>query len=111
MRRTRILVVEDDPDVRDLVVELLETEGYDVQTASNRREALNVAAQRACDLILTGRRCSPGLVIERTLAKDSAALLAQPAGLVLPKPFTPAELCQVLRRALATSAPRPCSAA
>jgi len=105
MRRIRILVVEDDPDVRDLVAEILESEGYEVRTASNRREAIDVAAQRACDLILTGLRSSLVLVIGRTLAKDCEALLAQPAGLVLPKPFTPSELRQVIRRALATPAP------
>src|SRR5437899_6853400 len=36
----RILVVEDDPDVRDALVHLLETEGYTVGAAGDGSEAL-----------------------------------------------------------------------
>jgi CheY-like chemotaxis protein len=37
-----ILVVEDEPDIRDAVSDLLELEGYAVQTASNGQEALEL---------------------------------------------------------------------
>ena len=37
-----ILVVEDDPSMRDAVVELLEGEGYTVRCAANGRQALEV---------------------------------------------------------------------
>ena len=35
-----ILVVEDDPDIRDALATVLETEGYDVAKASDGQEAL-----------------------------------------------------------------------
>ncbi len=37
---TAVLVVDDDPLIRDMMVDLLEIEGYQVQTARNGREAL-----------------------------------------------------------------------
>lgn len=36
-----VLVVEDEPDIRDSLCELLADEGYVVQTAANGREALD----------------------------------------------------------------------
>ena len=38
----RILVIEDDHDIRSCLVEILEWEGYLVQTASNGQEGLDV---------------------------------------------------------------------
>jgi two-component system, chemotaxis family, chemotaxis protein CheY len=37
-----ILVVEDDPDLRDLVKHMLRDDGYEVATAANGREALDL---------------------------------------------------------------------
>lgn len=39
--RPTILVVEDDPDIRELLAELLEDEGYEVHMASDGVEALD----------------------------------------------------------------------
>jgi two-component system response regulator MprA len=39
-RATRVLLVEDDPDQRDVVADLLRLEGFDVATAENGLEAL-----------------------------------------------------------------------
>jgi CheY-like chemotaxis protein len=41
-RRLSVLVVEDDPDVRDLAVEILEMSGYTVLSAGNGAEALGI---------------------------------------------------------------------
>jgi CheY-like chemotaxis protein len=49
---TRLLVVDDDLLVHDLVVQLLEGEAYDVQTASDGREALAAISRRRPDVIL-----------------------------------------------------------
>jgi CheY-like chemotaxis protein len=53
-RRRVVLVVEDEPDVRDAIATMLEDEGYDVLQAGNGLEALGQLAERhgRCDLIL-----------------------------------------------------------
>ncbi len=47
-----ILVVDDEPDIRQLVSEILEDEGYQVDTAENAKEARAKWAQRKPDLVL-----------------------------------------------------------
>jgi predicted PurR-regulated permease PerM/ActR/RegA family two-component response regulator len=39
--KRKILIVEDDPDIREMLRDVLETEGYRVHIASNGQEALN----------------------------------------------------------------------
>ena len=46
----RILVADDDDDVRELIVFRLERAGYEVLTASNGEEAVAVALERRPDL-------------------------------------------------------------
>ena len=49
----KILVVEDDQSIRELLVELLETEGYSVSSANNGKEALDsLKTEIRPDLIL-----------------------------------------------------------
>ena len=48
----RILVVDDDADIRYLVEELLRAEGYAVETSSNGAEALAIFHERPADLVL-----------------------------------------------------------
>jgi DNA-binding response OmpR family regulator len=47
-----ILVVDDDPEIRDVVRWLLEDEGWTVETASDGRDALNQATQARPALIV-----------------------------------------------------------
>jgi CheY-like chemotaxis protein len=47
-----VLVVEDHPDVREMLVVLLEAEGFHVQTAANGAEALRRVAETRPALIL-----------------------------------------------------------
>jgi DNA-binding response OmpR family regulator len=47
-----VLVVDDDPDVRTLVSELLERAGYGVLQAPNGREALPILYERRPDLVV-----------------------------------------------------------
>jgi DNA-binding response OmpR family regulator len=49
---TRVLVIEDDPDIRAMMTEALECEGYDVAQAPDGAEGLRVAREQAPDLIL-----------------------------------------------------------
>ena len=47
-----ILVVDDEPDIRQLVSEILEDEGYDVAVAENAEKAKDLRRQRRPDLVL-----------------------------------------------------------
>lgn len=49
----RILVVDDDPDIRDVICEFLAPEGYDLRTAGSGREAFGILGREPVDLVLT----------------------------------------------------------
>lgn len=49
---TRILIVDDDPVIRDLLDDVLEGEGYEVFQAANGQAAIEIARDRMPDLIL-----------------------------------------------------------
>jgi CheY-like chemotaxis protein len=49
---THLLVVEDDTDLRQVLVDLLEVAGYQVDSAANGIEALDRLAHQPTDLIL-----------------------------------------------------------
>ena len=51
-RRPRVLIVDDDPLIRDLVRAVLEDASYDLDEASSGEEALRVAARRPPDVVL-----------------------------------------------------------
>ncbi|MDD5774381.1 MAG: response regulator [Candidatus Omnitrophica bacterium] len=50
--KTKILVVDDEPDVRDYLKKRLEGRGYIVETAADGNEGLEAARQHVPDLIL-----------------------------------------------------------
>jgi two-component system nitrogen regulation response regulator NtrX len=52
MSAARILVVDDEVDIRELVQEILEEEGYDVAVAADAAAAREAVASRAPDLVL-----------------------------------------------------------
>ncbi|HEY3444254.1 MAG TPA: response regulator [Paludibaculum sp.] len=49
----RVLVVDDDAAVRELVAAMLESGGYPVSVASNGREALSMLASNGFEVIIT----------------------------------------------------------
>ncbi len=52
MAKAVVLVVDDEPDIRELVAEILEDEGYRVHLAENGAQALTLAGQVAPDVVL-----------------------------------------------------------
>jgi DNA-binding response OmpR family regulator len=48
----KILVVDDDPDIRDVLVELLEGEGYQVITANDGKQGLEAVKKESPDLMI-----------------------------------------------------------
>jgi len=69
-----VLVVDDDEDIRGLLVQALTYHGYQVRTATNGQEALDQVVEKHPDLILLDLRM-PGVdgyeVIRRLKAKES----------------------------------------
>lgn len=49
----RILVIEDEKDLADLLADLLKVQGYDVDVAYDGREGLDKIAHRRPDLVIT----------------------------------------------------------
>lgn len=52
MAESYILVVDDEPEIRNLLQEILEDEGYEVETAKNGESARKLRKQRRPDLVL-----------------------------------------------------------
>jgi DNA-binding response OmpR family regulator len=52
MKRAHVLVVDDDPDIRGLVKELLERQGYGVSEAANGKDALRSLYATPPDVVL-----------------------------------------------------------
>lgn len=50
---SRLILVEDDPQVRGMLSETLQQEGYEVAEASNGREAITLYRQAPADLVIT----------------------------------------------------------
>lgn len=48
-----ILIVDDEPDILNMLKILLETEGYAIRTSSNGPEAIEAFTSRPCDVVLT----------------------------------------------------------
>ncbi|HHQ47962.1 MAG TPA: sigma-54-dependent Fis family transcriptional regulator [Acidobacteria bacterium] len=60
MKRPAILVVDDDRAFRELVVDILASEGYELLEASDAERALEILAGRSVDLVISDQRM-PGM--------------------------------------------------
>jgi len=117
----RILVVDDEPDVAGVLVDLLQAEGYEVDTALNGTEALEKLEQRPFDAVLTDTKMpvldGPGLFMELerrypelkrrvafvtgdVLQPDKRAFLHQTGVPTLEKPFELDHVRRVVRHLL-----------
>lgn len=113
--RGRILLVEDEPDIREVLASVLDLEGYDVATARNGVEALDLLGSGPrVDLILLDlmmpimsgwefrrvQREDPALAgIPVVVTSASAPGTVEPDRF-LPKPFGIDELIQVVAEVL-----------
>ena len=121
--RARILLVDDDPMITELVVDMLGMEGYDVDTANNGIEALQKLERQRYDLIITDLHMPKldGSGFYRELAQRKLHSLkriifltgttgvsdehrfVQESGVpVLLKPFNVSELIELVRRRLSS---------
>ncbi len=122
----QILVVDDEPEVGELLVELLAADSHHVETVGDGARALDVLARRPYDVILSDMKMprldGPGLYreLERrrpelcarvifitgdVLSPDTQRFLEATGAPTLGKPFTLEEVRRVLQRVL--QSPRP----
>jgi DNA-binding response OmpR family regulator len=116
----RLLVVDDDPEVRGLLVRLLESEGYQVEEASTGAEATAALSGRSPDLVILDvmlttedgfdvlaairRTSNVPVILVTARGRESDRVLGLKLGAddYVVKPFSPAELAArvgtVLRR-------------
>ncbi|TMM51201.1 response regulator [Sulfitobacter sabulilitoris] len=73
MNTTHVLVVDDDPKIRKLLLRCFEGEGYAVHTADTRASALQVLSETAIDLITLDLQlgADDGLELARTIWKTT----------------------------------------
>lgn len=118
----KILVVEDQEDVREIVRMTLELEGYEIQDADRGASGLALAAQWRPDLVLTDvmmpggidgfqvceriksdpalKRTKVVILTARNQAQDRKAGQKAGADEFLTKPFSPIELSAIVTRLL-----------
>jgi DNA-binding response OmpR family regulator len=74
---SKILIVDDDPDVRETGRIILEKEGYEVVLASNRDEGMKIAIDEAPDLIILDvmmEVIDDGFVMARELRRQGSTV-------------------------------------
>jgi len=111
LRKRVVLVVEDDPDVRDVIDTVLRLEGYSVVCAADGADGLRLVRQVVPSLILLdgvmprldGTAFRAALKAEPKLAHVPIVSISglRPPGVPQPaliKPFTVASLLDVVRR-------------
>lgn len=124
---SRILVIDDDPEVRQMLRKMLERAGYDVAEATDGKMAMKHYLAQPADLIITDlimpekdgietitdfRRNSPAVKIiaisggGRYTASDNYLYIAKRLGAhhVLEKPFNHKELLKVIQQLLVNKA-------
>ena len=74
MTEARIMVVDDDPNILEVLQTRLESHGYAVVTASDGRQALDRLSEQSADLVITDLKM-PGMdgieLLERLRARSS----------------------------------------
>jgi DNA-binding response OmpR family regulator len=116
-----ILVVEDEEDIRAIIVNVLTKPGYQVLEAADGAEALRLMEDAAVDLLITdvvmpdmngfelaqeARALHPGIIlIYMSGFYTEAQRRSGPRGLMLTKPFRPSLLLDEVTKALGPSAP------
>ncbi len=118
----RVLLVEDEEDVRETLLEILEDEGFEVRGAANAHEALAVVGEEGwvpdcvvTDLKMPGmtgqelalelRRLHPGMAIVLASGYHPDSLPGLDRSLFLEKPFKISEFLDAVQSVLGPSQP------
>jgi two-component system NtrC family sensor kinase len=113
--------VDDEPEIRRMLADLLAAEGHVVEQAANGREALERLREKPCDLVISDlvmpgldgpglydelRRRDPRMaqrllfITGDTLSGAARSFLERTGRPAIEKPFVPAEVRAVVRDAL-----------
>jgi CheY-like chemotaxis protein len=122
----RILLVEDDPDIADVLVFLLQRAGYEVEHAGNGALALRCLEGSSPDLVITDvtmpvmdgmamvlairkskRLCGLPMLVLSSLSEAQVREECEGMYMFLPKPFKTRELLDTLETLLAVKAAFP----
>ncbi|UHD45158.1 response regulator transcription factor [Aureimonas altamirensis] len=123
--RTRVLVVDDDADIRNLLSRYLEGQGFSTDLAANRSEAEQKVAAGGIDLVvldvmlpdgsgldlcreLKDRRADLAIILLTALKEDVDRIVGLELGAddYLGKPFNPRELAARIRAVMRRGAER-----
>jgi len=122
-RPKRILVVDDDPDIRQVLLDRMSSFGYVVETTNNGREALDALRRSGFDGMLLDmrmpeidgfevlrrtRKSHPDLpvvvVTALSVQQQAAQAVAEGARAYLLKPFDASQLKQVVEQCFGSAA-------
>jgi DNA-binding response OmpR family regulator len=124
-RPARILVVDDEPMVREVVARYLERDGFRVESAADGAEALDLLSQRTLDLVLLDvmlpavggldvlgqlrQRSDIPVILLTARSEEPDRVLGLELGAddYVVKPFSPRELVARVRTVLRRTIPRP----
>jgi two-component system OmpR family response regulator len=126
MTPARILMVDDDPGIRDVVSDFLGRHGYKVDTAADAQEMNQALAKGPADLIildvmlpgedglaicrrLAGAEGGPPIIMLSAMGEDTDRIVGLELGAddYLPKPCNPRELLARVRAVLRRAEQRP----
>jgi PAS domain S-box-containing protein len=124
LRSVKVLVVDDEPDLSEMLADVLKTYGHEVDTAPNGVVALETLGSRSYDLILSDIRMpeldGPGLYREvarrdpmmssrfifltgDTLGSETRAFIEESAVPTIKKPFAVDEILRVMQETIKRS--------
>ena len=124
-RPFRVLVVDDDPSIRKMIVAALRREGYDFLEASNGRDALDMMRARQPDLVVLDLmmplvsgwdvleeratepelRKIPVIIVSANQDPEVGTAMGQGVCAFLPKPFDIGALSALVRACLRSQQP------
>jgi CheY-like chemotaxis protein len=120
--RSKVLIVDDEPAIRNILARILSNKGHQAQTVSSGKAALAMLHEKGYDLLVADLKMSgvSGIELYETLKKKSPDMadrtvfitgdtmteetndfLASSGRPYLAKPFTPMEFLEIIERALA----------
>lgn len=123
--RTRILIVEDEPDTLEMLAAIFERRGYEVMACDSAQQAIEISQREEFDVLVSdvGMPAMDGLQLIETLREngsigaapaialtgyasrnDAAAALAAGFDMHLSKPIEPNELAEAVERLLVNKA-------